>query len=146
MIGNTLVETHLKKALTLDDALAWYEANTPQIKKLVLDLIRQDQLFERGVNKFDEVIGLYSPFTEQINPIKRAGTPYTLKDTGAFYQSMFITVLKDSILINADASVMQDQSWWNTNILGLDEQNLEIYADQIRQQYIKYTRKILGIN
>jgi len=55
MIGNTLVETHLKKALTLDDALAWYEANTPQIKKLVLDLIRQDQLFERGVNKFDEI-------------------------------------------------------------------------------------------
>jgi hypothetical protein len=78
--------------------------------------------------------------------MKRAGTPYTLKDTGAFYQSMFITVLKDSILINADASVMQDLSWWNNNILGLDEQNLEIYAEQIRQQYIKYARKILGIN
>tara|TARA_B100000768_G_C11145139_1_gene317839 strand:+ start:360 stop:800 length:441 start_codon:yes stop_codon:yes gene_type:complete len=146
MIGNTLMEKQLQKALTLDDALAWYEANTPQIKKLVLNLIRQDQLFERGVNKFDEVIGLYSPFTEQINPTKRAGTPYTLKDTGAFYQSMFITVLKDSILINADASVMQDQLWWNTNILGLDEQNLEIYAEQIRKQYIKYARKILGIN
>lgn len=146
MIGNTLIEKQLNKALTLDDALAWYEANTTQIKKLVLDLIRQDQLFQRGVNKFDEIIGLYSPFTEQINPSKRAGTPYTLKDTGAFYQSMFITVLKDSILINADATVMQDQLWWNNNILGLDEQNLEIYAEQIRQQYIKYARKILGIN
>ena len=32
MIGNTLVETHLKKALTLDDALAWYEANTRKLK------------------------------------------------------------------------------------------------------------------
>ena len=31
MIGNTLIEQQLNKALTLDDALAWYEANTTQI-------------------------------------------------------------------------------------------------------------------
>ena len=146
MIGNTLIEKHLNKALTLDDANAWFDANTPQIKKLVLELLRQDQLFEHGVNKFDQIIGLYSPETEAINPTKRAGTPFTLKDTGAFYQSMFITVLKDSILINADASIMQDQSWWNVDILGLNEQNLEIYAQQIKMKYIKYARKVLGIN
>lgn len=146
MIGNTLIEKQLERALTLDDAKAWYEVNTPTIQKLVLNLLRQDQLFERGVNKFDQIIGLYSFTTQMINPSKRAGTPFTLKDTGAFYQSMFITVLKDSILINADASLMESQTWWNTNILGLDEQNLEIYAKQIKMEYIKYTRKVLGIN
>ena len=68
MIGNTLIEKQLERALTLDDAKAWYEVNTPTIQKLVLNLLRQDQLFERGVNKFDQIIGLYSFTTQMINP------------------------------------------------------------------------------
>lgn len=146
MIGNTPIEQHLQRAENINDSQAWFESNTPQIQKMVLDMIRNDQLFDRGVNKFDQIIGLYSPFTQEINPDKIAGTPYTLKDTGQFYESMFITVLKDSILINADATKMEDQKWWSTNILGLDERNLEIYIEQIKKNYIRYTRKILGIN
>ena len=110
MIGTTLIDKHLERAKTLDDSRAWFDANTPQIQKLILDLIRNDQLYKRGVTKLDEIIGLYSLRTQEINPQKIAGTPYTLKDTGHFYQSMFTTVLKDSVLITADASMMKQES------------------------------------
>ena len=104
-------------------------------------------MWEKGVDKFNEIIGLYSPVTEIINPEKVAGTPFTLKDSGFFYRSMFITVLKDSILIEADAKDMEGQRWWKEqNILGLTEQNMNIYVENLRAKYIKYTRFILGIN
>ena len=146
MIGSTAIDQHMKRAIYLSDAVAWYDAHTPFVRKLVVDLIRYEQLKKKGVDKFNEIIGTYSPITEMINPEKVAGTPYTLEDTGAFYRSMFIVVLKNSIVIEADAQEMEDQYWWSTNILGLNEQNLEIYISEIRKNYIKYARSYLGIN
>jgi len=90
---------------------------------------------------------LYSRATEIIsNGRKKAGDPFTLYDTGQFYRSMFIVVLKDSILIDADYTKMQDQDWWSINILGLTEKNLDIYAEMVRQNYIKYARRILDLD
>jgi hypothetical protein len=147
MIGNTPIEQQLRLATKLDDAKTWFDVHTNDIKNLILELIRQKQLWEKGVDKFNEIIGLYSPVTESINPEKVAGTPFTLKDSGFFYRSMFITVLKDSILIEADAKDMEGQRWWKEqNILGLTEQNMNIYVENLRAKYIKYTRLILGIN
>jgi hypothetical protein len=145
-IGSTPMDVHLKIAVTLNDAIAWFDAHTPEVEKLIVHLITFDQLKINGVDKFNEVIGLYSEITQQINPIKIAGTPYTLEDTGTFYRSMYIVVLKNSILIEANTGHMQDQKWWSINILGLNEQNLGIYKAKIRENYISYTRWTLGIN
>lgn len=147
MIGETPIEKQLRLAILIDDAGAWFDVHSVQIKNLILELIRQKQLWEKGVDKFNEIIGLYSPVTESINPEKVAGTHYTLKDSGKFYRSMFITVLSDSIVIEADEHDMKDQRWWNEqNILGLTEQNMNIYVENLRAKYISYTRFILGIN
>jgi hypothetical protein len=145
-IGSTPMDVHLKIAVTLSDAIAWFDAHTPEVKKLIADLIRYNQLKNKGVDKFNEIIGTYSPITEQINPSKIAGTPYTLEDTGMFYRSMIVVVMKDSILIDATTAHMEDQKWWSINILGLNEQNLAIYTEKIRQNFIQYARYTLGIN
>lgn len=147
MIGQTAIDEHLLKAQRLSDSEAWFEAHTGSVKKIILNLIRESQLRSQGIDENEKIIGFYSRATEIIsNGRKKAGDPFTLYDTGQFYRSMFIVVLKDSILIDADYTKMQDQDWWSINILGLTEKNLDIYAEMVRQNYIKYARRILGIN
>lgn len=145
-IGSTPMDVHLQVSVRLSDAIAWIDAHTPEVQKIIVELIKFNQLKNKGVDKFNEIIGTYSPITEMITPSKIAGTPYTLDDTGAFYRSMIVVVLKDSILIDATTSHMEDQKWWSINILGLNEQNLEIYTEKIRQNFIQYARYTLGIN
>ncbi len=146
MIGQTEIDEHLKRALLLDDALAWIEAHSEQVKEEILDLIREDQLYE-GVDGNDSNIGYYSFWTEFLsNGRKKQGEPYDLKDTGDFYRSMLVKVLKDSIIIDADFEKMQDQYWWRIDILGLTEENLELYAEMVKKNYIIYARRILGIH
>lgn len=146
MIGKTAIDEHLNKVRLLIDAVAWIEAHNTATKNILLEYIRSDQLFNQGVNMHDEIIGTYSEFTEFINPSKEAGTPYTLKDTGAFYRSMFVQVLKDSILIDANFTKMEDKDWWSVDILGLNEENLNNYAELVKDNYIKYARKVLQLD
>lgn len=147
MIGQTAIDEHLLKAQRLSDSEAWFDSHSSSVKKIILNLIKESQLRSKGIDENEKIIGLYSRATEIIsNGRKKAGDPFTLYDTGQFYRSMFIVVLKDSILIDADYTKMQDQDWWSINILGLTEKNLDIYAEMVRQNYIKYARRILGIN
>jgi hypothetical protein len=146
MIGETLIEKQLRLAVLLDDAKTWFDVHNDQIKGLILRLIKDEQLEKKGVDKFEQIIGLYSTMTEMINPEKIAGTPFTLKDTGQFFNSMFVEVLTNELVIHANADKMQSKNWWTTNILGLTENNLNIYIDELRKKYISFTRFILGIN
>ena len=147
MIGSTAIDDHLKKATLLSDSEAWFEAHTPQLKKDLLDLIRVMQLTLDGVDMNNDIIGVYSLLTDILTGgRKQYGTPYTLDDTGEFYRSMYVTVLQDSILIDADYQKMQDQSWWSIDILGLTDQNLEFYAEMVKENFIKYARRILDLN
>lgn len=140
------MDVHLQIAINLDDATAWYESHTPEIKKLIVELIKFNQLKNKGIDKFNKIIGLYSFTTSQMNPEKAYDTPYTLDDSGLFYKSMLVVVLKNSILIEAETTHMEDQQWWSTDILGLNEQNLAIYIKELKKNFIEYTRWTLGIN
>ena len=147
MIGSTAIDDHLKKASLLSDSEAWIEAHTPKLEKDLLDLIRISQLTQQGVDMNDDIIGYYSFMTDVLSGGKKqVGTPYTLDDTGEFYRSMYIMVLKDSILINADFVKMEDQSWWSIDILGLTDKNLELYAEMVKENFIKYARRILDLD
>ena len=146
MIGETEIDEHLKKALLLNDSIAWIEAHTKEVKKEILDLIRNEQLYE-GVDEDDDIIGYYSYWTELLsNGRKKQGEPYNLKDTGDFYRSMFVKVLQNSIVIDADFEKMEDQDWWRIGILGLTEENLEVYAEMVKNNFILYARRILELN
>lgn len=147
MIGNTNIDIHLKKAVLLDDSIAWIDAHSDEVKEEILNLIRDEQLMEEGVDANNDIIGTYSYLTEVLSGgRKRMGDPYNLNDTGAFFRSMFIKVLSDSILIDADSAKMEDQNWWSVDILGLTEENLDTYAKMVKENFILYARRVLELD
>jgi len=147
MIGETAIDEHLKKTRLLFDSVAWLDAHTSQVKEDVLNLIREAQLMAEGVDENNEIIGTYSFMTEIISRgRKQEGDPYNLNDTGEFFRSMYIKVLADSIIIDANYAKMEDQDWWSIDILGLTQENLQLYAEMVKENYIKYARKILELD
>jgi hypothetical protein len=128
----------------------WYSAHTEFIKDVILDLITDNQLMDKGVDADGEIIGRYSKATEMISGgRKKAGDPYNLNDTGSFFRSMFINVLENSIEIDASSQTfteMQDQNWWRISILGMTEQSLNQYVELLKENYIIFTRETLGID
>jgi hypothetical protein len=135
----------------------WLEVfRDPAFKTQILNWIRQDQLFKRGIDGDGDVIGLYSEFTEMINPEKIAGTPYTLFDSGEFYRSMFITIgigSDPSITIDADPIKIDDDGektnlfWkYGENIVALTDENRSKLAEEVRDRFIRESRKILFDN
>lgn len=147
MIGKTPIDLHLKRALLLNSAKAWIEANTDELRELIVNLIRYNQLTEQGVNSEGNIIGYYSQMTEILSEgRKKRGEPYDLNDTGEFFRSMYVQVLADSIVVNADYAKMEDQNWWNINILNLTDENLEVYIEEIKQNYVKEARRILELD
>lgn len=147
MIGKTAIDEHLKKQKDLFDSVAWFEANTPKLKELVIMLIQDKQLLSEGIGSEGGVIGTYSYWTEVLSGgRKQEGDPYNLNDTGDFFRSMYVKTLSDSISINADYSKMADKDWWNINILNLTDENLELYIAEIKKNYISYARRVLGVD
>ena len=134
-----------KRAKTLlNEGIVWLDTfRNGQVRKKILDWIRLDQLKARGVDANEEVIGFYSFLTSRINPQKRFNTHYTLEDTGDFYRSMFIQVLIDSLIIDANTEKMEDQEWWRDSIVDLTEDNLQRLADVYKEALQAEARRIL---
>lgn len=143
----------LKRTKLLFDSIAWFESFDTQLKNKVLDWIRNDQL-QKGIDEDGDIMGLYSEWTEMMNPEKIAGTPYTLKDTGEFYKSLFINVLSDyfevdgnGIKIDPETNIKTDLfKWLGEGIVGLTEENKDKLTEEIKVKYIEYVRKILQID
>ncbi len=147
MIGKTAIDYFLKNNNMLIDAEAWFESHDREVKDMIIKLIQDKQLIEKGVDSEGRVIGYYSYWTEIISEgRKQEGDPYNLEDTGEFFMSMFVKVLADGIIINADYAKMNDQKWWDLNILNLTEENLSKYVEKIKENYIIYARKVLGLD
>lgn len=147
MIGKTAIDYFLRNNKMLIDAEAWFEVHDREVKDMIIKLIQDKQLIEKGVDSEGRVIGYYSYWTEIISEgRKQEGDPYNLEDTGEFFMSMFVKVLVDGIIINADYAKMQGQDWWDLNILNLTEENLTKYVEKIKENYIIYARKVLGLD
>ena len=151
---DTILGQKLLSVKALEETVFWQTAfNDPEFKKYILDLIRNDQLFEKGIDSDGDIIGYYSEWTEMMNPEKVAGTPYTLKDTGAFYESMIIYIYDNYIEIDADPIKKNQQGEednlfykYGENIIGLTEENLEKVSKKIAQKYRDEIIQILSIN
>lgn len=143
----TLLGDKLKKAAKLSESLAWLEAFDQQLKNDIISWIQKDQL-QQGIDEDGDIIGLYSEWTEMLNPEKIAGTPYTLDDTGDFYRSMYVVVLKDSIVIEADPIKGNDNLFfkYGDGIIGLNEESMEKLQEEIRKKYIQFVKDALEID
>lgn len=144
-ILNTAPAISAKRAkLFLKDSIVWIDTfRSGQMQKQILDWIRQDQLTVEGVDADGEFIGFYSFSTALSDSRKGFNEPYDLNDTGAFYASMFIEVLKDELIINANSAKMEDQEWWTERILELTEESLEKLRDVYKERIIIYAERIL---
>lgn len=124
-----------------------------QFKTEILDWIRWEQLFADGVDELGQIIGTYSRYTELLNPEKTEGTPYTLYDTGAFYDSLIITVLGDSIEIDGNG-LKTDEFGQQTDlfqeygyeIIGLTEESKTKLAKELIEKFQFQFNKLLSNN
>lgn len=142
-IGNTKLHDVLKRGRLLSESIAWYSVFDSQTSKQILDWVRENQLFNQGIDSDGEVIGYYSKFSEMINPQKQEGTHFTLKDTGDLFRSLYIVALRDAFVIEGDVSKIQDQDWFSDKILSLTEESKEKLKPIIIEKYRKHIREVL---
>lgn len=149
---DTILGTKLKQFANLNDDYLWVKvANDTQFKLWVLDTIRQDQLFERGIDGDGDVLGYYSAFTEMLNPQKKEGTHYTLFDSGDFYRSMLVYIGRKFIEIDADPIKTDERTGetenlfykYGENIIALTSENMDILRQKIKEGYQRELRNIL---
>lgn len=145
-IGNSKLHEMVRRRRLLSDSLIWYNSFDPTLKTFILNLIKEDQLRRKGIDADGDVIGFYSLTTSFINPKKKFNTHYTLEDSGDFFRSMFVQVLSDRILIEANSESyreMQDQDWFTDRILNLTDGNIQLLKEQLKPKYIEAVKKVL---
>lgn len=135
----------LRRGKLLNDAVAWLDAFGPELRRtIIVSWIQKDQLTRQGVDANGAILGYYSYVTDLITRgRKREGEHYTLEDTGDFYKSMFITVLRNAIEIDGDVDKFKDQEWYTSKILGLTDENFKKLIEEVKEAYRNYARKIL---
>lgn len=113
----------------------------------VLDLVRKEQLFNKGVDGDGHVIGTYSLSTEQTNPQKKAGTPYTLFDTGFFTRSFELRITDEDISILADGKTGKDDDIiqkYGKQIIGFTEDSTDKYKLIVQDILSEVVRDIIA--
>lgn len=146
MFVRHVVYEMLERAKTLSDAKAWYFAIVDN-KSIHDDLLKRvkDRLYNKGTNELGEVIGVYKPSTERINPQKHAGSHYTLKDTGEFYASLYIGFLSDYFFIDGDGDKGKENLFqkFGDGIIGLDDDDKEWLGEILIDKYLEYVENTL---
>jgi hypothetical protein len=151
---NTRIGDLLNKATRITFADVWKEVfRDEQFKTEILDWIRWDQLYNEGVDEFGQIIGTYSRATEMFNPEKLEGTPFTLYDTGEFYNSMMIEVFDDYIEINGDGLKVDEFGQttdlfqeYGYEIIGLTDESKEKLAQELIDRFNYEYKQLLSIN
>jgi len=140
---DTRIGVTLKKVKLLSVSAVWFYSMDKKTQRKILDWIRNDQL-QKGLNEDNEIIGLYSIWTEKINPEKVAGTPYTLEDTGEFYKSLFIEVFNDVFEIDGEGQKSPTDNLFTLlgeGIVGLNDQSKEKLRIELTNRIIEYVYK-----
>ena len=153
-LKNTDLGMLLQRAKKITNQVIWRNVlNDPIFRNWTLDLVRQKQLFEKGVDENNRIIGVYSEVTQRRNRKKKAGTPYTLYDTGEFYKSMFIIVFADSFVIDADPIKIDEFddvtnlfTEYGEGIVGLTDESKTLFANEFQRRSIIEYKRLLQIN
>ena len=105
-----------------------------EVQNFIIDLNREDQLFEKGINSLGELVGRYSLTTEALSgPLsdKKAGDPYNFKDTGEFFRSFTVIVSNKGFRIRANTDKPEgEEVVGSPEIIGLTNESLEKLAER----------------
>jgi len=125
--------------ILMDPDIIWNHVfSDKDFQTWILDLIRDDQLMEKGVNEDGQIIGYYTQYTEELtNGRKKAGEPYNLFDTGDFYKSMLILLGTDYFEIDADPIKENANLFtkFGEGIIGLTEESLDKLREETKRRY-----------
>lgn len=125
--------------ILMDPDIIWNHVfSDKEFQVWILDLIRDDQLMEKGVDETGKVIGTYSWATQNIyNSSKIEGEHYTLFDTGDFYKSMVILLGTNYFEIDADPIKENANLFtkFGEGIIGLTEESLEKLRVETKRRY-----------
>ena len=148
MLNRTPFFEFVERFKKLNEVEAWVTSFDGDLEDEIWKLIVIEQLDKKGVNELDQVIGLYSRRTEEIDPRKKAGTPYTLNDTSAFINSLAVQVGNDFFTINADGRKSNTNLFerYGDGIIGLTPDNLAIVKEMLKDKFIEYVRELLQVN
>lgn len=158
LFKNTILGEKFNELKKVRSNQLWFDAiSDNDVKEFILFLVQYGQLYSKGINEFGQVIGLYSDLTEEINPEKKQGTPYTFKDTGEFFKSMFVTPLSEGFIIDGDGvktgkklkggniidSVTDLFKEYGDEIVGLTDESKEELARFLVHKLIEDVKKLL---
>ena len=119
----------------------------PKFQLQIINKVRYGQLYKEGVSEDNVVIGTYSPYTEKINPAKKAGTPYTLLDTGEFYASFRILLGDTYFIIDADGDKGEEDLFikfnFAGNLIGLTDANMDWLIEMLKPKINEQIENIL---
>lgn len=110
---------------------------------VIISAIADDQLYRRGINGKEEKIMSYMPYSPVTIKIKtdkgQPTTRVTLKDTGAFHDSMFIVFDVDGFYItSSDEKTPELIEKYGEEIFRLTDKNFtRIIRSHVRKELIK---------
>ena len=150
MLYDTAIGVLLRKTRLLSEAEAWVKSIDQNVQETIIkEYIQKDQLKWQGIDETGQVIGYYSEVTEMITRgRKMAGDHYTLEDTGAFFRSMYVVVLLDSIVIEANPVKDNENLFvkYGDGIIGLTDENKTKFGEIVKEKFIQYVRDTLQID
>lgn len=124
----------------------------PDVQRFIIRLNRVEQLYNEGLDSNDKVIGTYSYTTalmageesyifNGLVSTKKVGEPYTLFDSGVFYESFRVRIDADGFVIIANTK-KEDRDLMDLGpILGLTQQSKDELAEKITPLLIEAVRE-----
>jgi len=152
MFLNTELAEYAKRLVALkgrEDRTFKLVLDNEIIKKLIIFLNTKKQMGEQHEDSLgNELFNLFTDrtFYSLNDPKGRGGNPYTLNDTGAFWDSFTVAVQQGRITIDANANKGEDNLFdsFGQDIVGLNDNNLQELIDEALEQYINwYNRNLL---
>lgn len=116
---------------------------------VIVSAIADDQLYRRGINGRGEKIMDYMPYTARtIKNKKQKGQPttrVTLRDTGAFHESMYVVFDSEGFYITASDEKTQDLiEKYGEEIFRLTDKNFtRIVRSHIRKELAKRLKRAI---
>jgi len=137
------LEKNLRFALANIDKQA--SVIVEQNKDFILDLNREKQLFDKGINSDGKLLRPYRPFTVSLK--RQKGEPFnrtTLFDKGDFYKGFDLLFRNNKISIFSRDSKSSDlQEKYGSNIFGFTPDNSKIYAERFNSELTKYLKSTI---
>lgn len=143
---NTVMSDYARRVVALkgqQDRIFQLALDTKVIRELIIFLNTDDQFGKDHVDSLGK--SLFNSLTDKttyslFDQKGRGGQPYTLRDTGEFWDSFKVIVGQGVITITADPIKGSDNLFdiFGTNIVGLTEENLQILINEALKHFIRW--------